>query len=114
MIESRTVIEVKNNVVHWQDIKTALCDKLGLKHLRNGEGGPGFDFWLYFTDRCTDYVPNGISEGGVCLAEDIECIETDGFTWPNEHDKDALPILKALAELLPENLVEEGFYVDYC
>lgn len=114
MIEARTVIEVKDNVVHWNDIKEGLCNKLGLQHLRDGEGGPGFDFWLYFTERCTDYVPDGISEGAVCLGDDIECIEEDGFSWPHEHDQVALSILKALAELLPEKVVKGGFYVDYC
>lgn len=114
MIESRTVIAVKDNVVHWQDIKQGLCEKLGLKHLRDGEGGPGFDFWSYFTDRCTDYMPDGISEGAVCLLDDIECIEEDGFTTPMAEDPLALPILKALVELLPEKVVKGGFYVDYC
>lgn len=116
MIEVRSTAVHKQHVIHWNDIEAAICEKMGFTHLRDRpvDGGPGFDFWLYFTDRCTDYLPDGISEGAVYLLDDIECIEEDGFTWPNVNDQNALPILKALAELIPENAVEEGFYVDYC
>lgn len=114
MIEVRDVVVRKQHVIGWNDISCALKEKFGWKHLRDGEGGPGFDFWLYFSDQVTEYIPDGITESPIDLLEHIECIEENGFTYPHDDDQKALPILKALAELIPENAVEEGFYVDFC
>lgn len=116
MIETRTVVISKQHVISWNDISDALCKKLGYTHLRDRptEGGPGFDFWIYWTSRVCEYIPDSISDECVDLLDFIECIETDGFTYPSEEDPQALPILKALSELIPENVLDEGFYVDYC
>ena len=116
VIPSRSVVIAKDHVVSWNDISDALCEKLGYKHLRDrpAEGGPGFDFWIYWTSRVCDYIPDEVGDDIVDLKDLIECIEDDGFTTPDEDDPKALPILKALVELLPENVVDEGFYVDYC
>lgn len=114
MIEARSVVISKQHVISWDDISAALKEKFNWKHVRGGEGGPGFDFWMYWTDRVCEYIPDSISDDAVDLLEFIECIEEDGFTYPSEEDPLALPLLKALVELIPENVVEEGFYVDYC
>lgn len=116
MIEARTVIVHKQNVISWNDISDALKEKLGFTHLRDrpAEGGPGFDFWMYWTGHVCEYLPDSVSDDVVDLLDHIECIEEDDFTTPDPEHALALPILKALAELIPENILEEGFYVDYC
>lgn len=116
MIEARTVITHRQFVISWNDISDGLKEKLGLEHLRDRplEGGPGFDFWMYFTNQVTEYIPDGITESAIDLLDHIDCIETDGFTYPHEDDQKALPILKALAEIICDDVLEEGFYVDFC
>lgn len=114
MIEVRTVILHKQHVISWDKIANAICEKMGFKHLRGREGGPGFDFWLYWIGRVCEYLPDSVSDDSVDLLDFIECIEEDGFTTPDPEHQLALPILKALAEMIPENALEEGFYVDYC
>lgn len=116
MIESRTIVTRQDHVIHWNDIRDAICKSMGFTHLRDrpAEGGPGFDFWLYFINQVTEYVPDGVTECPIDLLDHIDAIETDGFTYPHEDDQKALPILKALAEQIPEAALEEGFYVDFC
>lgn len=116
MIEARTVITHRQFVISWNDISDGLKEKLGFEHLRDRplEGGPGFDFWMYFTNQVTEYIPDGITEGAIDLLDHIDCIETDGFTYPHEDAQKALPILKALAEIICDDVLEEGFYVDFC
>lgn len=116
MIEARTVVTHRKHVIHWNDIDDAVCKAGGFMHLRDRpvDGGPGFDFWMYFSSRVTEYIPDGITESPIDLLEHIECIENNEFTWPHEDDQKALPILKALAEVIPKDALEEGFYVDFC
>lgn len=116
MIEVRTVVTHRQHVISWGDISEGLKIATGYSHFREmpEKGGPGFDFWMYFSGRVTEYVPDGITEGPIDLLEHIECIEEDGFTWPHEDDQKALPILKALAEIIPQDALDEGFYVDFC
>lgn len=117
MIEARTVVTHRQYVISWNDISEGLQAKLGLSTLRDFkgcEGGPGFDFWMYFINQVTEYVPDGITESPIDILDHIECIEEDGFTYPHEDDQKALPILKALAEIIADEVLEEGFYVDFC
>lgn len=116
MIEVRTVVTHRQHVISWGDISDGLKIKLGLSHLRDHgtPGGPGFDFWMYFINQVTEYIPDGITECPIDLLDHIDCIETDGFTYPHEDAQKALPILKALTEIIPEDALDEGFYVDFC
>lgn len=113
MIETRSVVVAKDYVVAWHDISDGLCEKLGLEHLRDGKGGPGFDFWMYWTGEICEYLPDSISDDAVDLDEEIDCAENDGKTYPHEHDLKAVPILKALRTLLAEEVIQGCFYVDY-
>lgn len=116
MIEVRTVVTHRQHVINWGDISDGLKIATGYSHFRDrpAEGGPGFDFWMYFITSVTEYVPDGITEGAIDLLDHIECIEEDGFTTPDPEHHLALPILKALAEIIPQDALEEGFYVDFC
>ena len=114
MIQVREVVVHKRCVVSWDDISDAICKKQGLIHLRDRpEGGPGFDFWIYWIDNVCEYLPDSISDDCVDLLDFIECIEEDGFTTPNPEHLLALPLLKALAESIPQHALNEGFYVEY-
>ena len=116
MIQSRTNVIRQEHVISWDDISDGLKEKLGFTHLRDRpvDGGPGFDFWLYFSGRVTEYVPDGITECAIDLLDHIQAIEEHDFTSPHEDDEKALPILKALAEIISDDALKEGFYVDFC